>query len=88
MGINCIAADDALPRLIGALRKRTTRPLLCKPNAGRAEHGVYPVPEEQFASVLVQCAESGANLLGGCCGTDPGYMQRLAAAIGAPERKA
>ena len=87
VGINCIAADDALPHLIDILRRRTTRPLLCKPNAGHAVQGVYPVSEKRFAEVLVQCAKRGANLLGGCCGTDPAYLQRLAAAISVLEKK-
>lgn len=88
VGINCIAADDALPNLIGTLRKRTTLPLLCKPNAGRAVQGVYPVAEERLAGVLLRCAERGANLLGGCCGTDPAYIQRLAAEVSALAKNA
>lgn len=83
VGINCIAADEKLPDLIGVLREHTTLPLLCKPNAGRAVQGVYPVSEKRFVDVMLQCAKRGANMLGGCCGTDPAHIQRLATEISA-----
>lgn len=83
VGINCIAADEKLPDLIEALREHTTLPLLCKPNAGRAVQGMYSISEKRFVDVTLQCAKRGANLLGGCCGTDPAYIQRLATEISA-----
>lgn len=77
VGINCIAASDALPGFIARLREHVDIPLLCKPNAGRAVNGTYPVDERKFAQVMKKCAAAGAALLGGCCGTTPAYIQAL-----------
>lgn len=77
VGINCVAADDTLPELIRTLRQAVRVPLLCKPNAGYPVKGKYPVGATQFAAVLTACAENGANLIGGCCGTTPEYIREL-----------
>ena len=77
VGINCMAADDLLPQLITRLRKRVQIPLLCKPNAGHAQQGVYPINARHFAKIMQACAQQGANLLGGCCGTAPEYIRQL-----------
>lgn len=77
VGINCVAADDTLPELIRTLRQAVRVPLLCKPNAGYPVKGKYPVGATLFAAVLTACAENGANLIGGCCGTTPEYVREL-----------
>lgn len=77
VGVNCIAADDTLPASMARLRKCVQLPLLCKPNAGHAVQGVYPVDAPHFARILRSCAQQGATLLGGCCGTTPAYIQQL-----------
>lgn len=77
VGINCVAADDTLPELIRTLRQAVRVPLLCKPNAGYPVKGKYPVGATRFAAVLTACAENGANLIGGCCGTTPEYIREL-----------
>ena len=77
VGINCVAADDTLPELIRMLRQAVRVPLLCKPNAGYPVKGKYPVGATRFAAVLTACAENGANLIGGCCGTTPEYIREL-----------
>ena len=83
LGVNCIPADEALPALVRRMKTWTALPLLVKPNAGRPrnENGsvnTYPINPVQFADVLLDCAEEGAALLGGCCGTTPEYIALLA----------
>ena len=77
VGINCIATDDTLSELITQLHKRVQIPLLCKPNAGRAIQGIYPVNTARFAQIMHTCITQGANLIGGCCGTGPEYIQAI-----------
>lgn len=77
VGVNCIAASDRLPLLIGALSSRTTLPVICKPNAGIPVDGKYPVGSSLFSSIMRDCAGSGARLIGGCCGTTPDYIEAL-----------
>ncbi len=79
VGFNCVAASEDLPALTAKLRRQLTGPILCKPNAGVPavrEDGtvVYPMGKDQFADILTACAEEGAALLGGCCGTTPEYL--------------
>ena len=79
VGFNCVAADMMTPYLVRTLRKYVRGPLVCKPNAGVPVIGASGLPEysmdtEEFASVMKLCRESGATLLGGCCGTSPEYI--------------
>lgn len=82
VGFNCVAADRMTPYLVSKLRRYVRGPLLCKPNAGnpiidaqgQAQYSMLPAA---FAEVMAQCRESGAVLLGGCCGTDPEFIRAL-----------
>ena len=76
-GINCVNAAETLPELIAELKEWISIPLLCKPNAGYPANGKYPVDAVRFAAILLACAERGANLIGGCCGTTPEYIRRV-----------
>ena len=82
VGFNCVGADMMTPYLVTKLRRFVQGPLICKPNAGNPvinAQGVaeYSMTPDQFAAVMADCAANGATLLGGCCGTDPGYIRAL-----------
>ena len=79
VGFNCVAADMMTPFLISKLRRYVKGPLVCKPNAGVPIIGadgipVYPQTPDEFAAIVKQCHENGANILGGCCGTAPEFI--------------
>lgn len=83
VGFNCVAAGDTLPALVSRLRRGVRGPLICKPNAGLPQHTddgrtVYSMTAERFGQIMAQCAENGATLLGGCCGTNPDFIHTLA----------
>ncbi len=82
VGFNCVAADMMTPHLVSKLRRFVRGPLVCKPNAGVPVIGpdgvpVYSLPPAEFAAVMADCQHNGADLLGGCCGTDPDYIAAL-----------
>ncbi len=82
VGFNCVAADMFTPALVSKLRRHVKIPLVCKPNAGIPTIGEdqlphYPMTAEEYASILCDCAAMGASVLGGCCGTDPGFIAAL-----------
>lgn len=82
VGFNCVAADGRTPALVAKLRRNTRLPLICKPNAGNPVINAqgaaeYPMEPGEFASILAQCREMGASLLGGCCGTTPEYIRAM-----------
>lgn len=82
VGFNCVAADSFTPGLVSKLRRFVKGPLVCKPNAGipvigddgLAHYGMAPA---DFAQIVSQCAQCGAAILGGCCGTDPRHIAAL-----------
>ena len=79
VGFNCVPAGELLPGLVSKLRRSVKGPLICKPNAGDpviGEDGLahYPMDPEEFAGILKDCADTGAAILGGCCGTTPEYI--------------
>lgn len=82
VGFNCVAADMMTPYLVSKLRRYVRGPLVCKPNAGVPVIGQSGLPEYSldptgFARILKECAQNGATLLGGCCGTTPAHMEAL-----------
>lgn len=86
VGFNCVGADMMTPYLVSKLRRYTGLPLICKPNAGIPvinQEGVaeYHLSAQEFAAIMKQCADNGALLLGGCCGTDPSFIGAVKQAL-------
>lgn len=82
LGFNCVAADNLTAGLVSKLRRYTHLPILCKPNAGNpviGDDGLahYSMDAEEFGKIMDDCRQMGASLLGGCCGTDPGFIATL-----------
>lgn len=82
VGFNCVGADMMTPYLISKLRRYVKGPLVCKPNAGNPVIGPdniakYPMEPGEFAQIMAQCVQMGATLLGGCCGTDPSFIEAV-----------
>ena len=83
VGFNCVAADMMTAYLVSKLRRFVKIPLICKPNAGNPVIGPdgvarYDLPSRDFGTIMRSCAENGATLLGGCCGTDPAFIREIA----------
>ena len=86
VGFNCVAADNMTAGLVSKLRRSVKGPLLCKPNAGIPVIGEdnlphYPMGPEEFAGIVKDCADMGAILLGGCCGTTPAHIAAVRQAV-------
>lgn len=82
VGFNCVAADNLTPGLVSKLRRFTKGPLVCKPNAGVPVIGQdnlahYPMGPEEFSGIVASCAQNGASILGGCCGTAPEFIAKV-----------
>ena len=82
VGFNCVTADGMTAGLVAKLRQYVSVPLICKPNAGMPvirEDGIdhYDMTPGDFARVVKDCADMGATLLGGCCGTTPPHIAAL-----------
>lgn len=81
-GINCSCGPEQLNALVRNMKAATSVPLLVKPNAGMPQindlgEAVYSMGAEEFAACMQTLLELGANVIGGCCGTDPSFIAAL-----------
>ncbi len=79
IGLNCGLGGEQMLPLLQRIRKVTDKPLLVQPNAGlpvlQDGQTVFPDDAATFAVYARVLAESGAWLLGGCCGTTPEHIR-------------
>ena len=83
IGVNCSLGPREMPPLVEELTKWTTLPVSVKPNAGLPDPGGagYDITAEEFAAAMAALAELGVKFYGGCCGTTPDYIAKLARAL-------
>lgn len=78
LGINCGLGPVQMKAILEEILAVASVPVIVNPNAGlpRSEGGktVYDIDAAEFASVMEEIADMGANLLGGCCGTTPEHI--------------
>jgi methionine synthase I (cobalamin-dependent) len=79
LGSNCQLGSREMVDLIHELRSLTNIPIIAQPNAGSpvVEGGktVYGQSPKEFAEDILRIVEAGANVVGGCCGTTPLFIQ-------------
>ena len=80
VGVNCSLGPKEMVPIIREIRENTRLPVIAKPNAGLPDPvtGAYGVDAAEFAAAMREIAAAGADILGGCCGTDPEYIRALA----------
>ncbi len=82
VGCNCSTGPEKMVEFIAAMKPYATVPLIAKPNAGvpRLEEGktIFDMDAGAFAAFGRKLAAAGANMLGGCCGTTPAHIKKLA----------
>lgn len=91
IGCNCgVGMAEVLPAVV-ALRAHTKLPLWVKPNAGLPEledgRVVYKQPPDEFGQRVPTLIDAGANIIGGCCGSGPEHIKRVAALVESYKRK-
>jgi homocysteine S-methyltransferase len=85
VGVNCTAPRH-VPGLLAAARTATTKPLVAYPNRGDRWDATGRAwrsdPRGAWdAEIVASWTALGAGWLGGCCGTGPHDIERLAAAL-------
>ncbi len=84
-GVNCIGDPEALCNIIADLRRVCDIPIIAKPNAGLPDSSsgvpVYNFPAETMEKYALKLYESGARLIGGCCGTGPEHIAAVKKAL-------
>jgi 5-methyltetrahydrofolate--homocysteine methyltransferase len=41
----------------------------------------YPLTAEEYASFVPALVSAGIDVIGGCCGTDPGFVREIAGKV-------
>jgi 5-methyltetrahydrofolate--homocysteine methyltransferase len=85
MGANCTLNSADTIDLTKELRAATDKPILIQPNAGKpvTREGItfYEQTPAEFAADAKKIHESGADMIGGCCGTTPEFIQEVKAVL-------
>jgi 5-methyltetrahydrofolate--homocysteine methyltransferase len=86
IGANC---GNGIQNMIGIVREIRNSdkqvPILIHANAGaplyKEGRTLFPESPEQMAGYVNELADAGANIIGGCCGTTPEHIRRIAESI-------
>ncbi|MCT4553791.1 MAG: betaine--homocysteine S-methyltransferase [Pelagimonas sp.] len=85
-GANCgVGASDLLRTVLGFSASGTERPIIAKGNAGIPKyhdgHIHYDGTPELMGDYAVMARNSGASIIGGCCGTMPEHLRAMRKAL-------
>lgn len=86
VGANCTLDSNEMAELTGIMRQFTDHPLLVQANAGRPEltpegNVIYAQGVEDYVQYIPKMITAGADVIGGCCGTDAEYIRRMSEII-------
>jgi len=81
LGINCSTEPKQMLKNLKILAKYSNKPLSIEPNAGQPKlikgKLQYMTEPEDFAIYIEDFISSGANIIGGCCGTDQRFIKLI-----------
>jgi len=85
VGLNCSVGPHGILQAVERMATATARPLSAQPNAGmpREVHGrkMYMASPEYFSKYARRLLDCGVRFVGGCCGTTPDHVRRMADAV-------
>jgi len=81
IGANCGQGIEAFLPICVRLRQATDLPIWMKPNAGLPEivddQTVFRTTAKEFVQYIPELIAGGADFIGGCCGTDQGFVEAI-----------
>ena len=79
VGLNCALGASQLRPYLQVLSKESNNFISAHPNAGLPnEFGEYDETPEMMADQIEEFLKDGlVNIIGGCCGTTPGHIQKI-----------
>lgn len=86
VGANCTLDSEEMAGLVKVIRENTALPVIAQANAGKpslSDQGTvsYEQSIEDYVRFVPKMIHNGANIIGGCCGTNPQYIRWMAAKI-------
>ena len=85
LGVNCSLGADKLKEFVPRIVERASVPVIVNPNAGMPcihdGKTCFESSPQEFLENMIEIADAGARVLGGCCGTTPEYIKALTNAL-------
>ncbi len=85
IGVNCGIGPEQTLRAVQYLREITDVPISAQPNSGFPAQvegrTLFLSNPDYFAERGAEIVSAGASIVGGCCGTSPAHIEKLAAAV-------
>ena len=85
IGLNCTVGPKPMLDFVEQMGKLTDKPLCLMPNAGRPQYTdgrmIYMSTPEYFSVYTKRFIDRGVRVLGGCCGTTPEHIGKMANAL-------
>jgi methionine synthase / methylenetetrahydrofolate reductase(NADPH) len=85
IGLNCSVGPRAMLDALEKLKTLTGLPLSVQPNAGLPQHiggrNIYMTSPEYMAEYAKRFIQTGASIVGGCCGTNPDHIRAIRRAV-------
>jgi len=87
IGVNCTVGPHRMLNWLEKSRAFTNTPIAVMPNAGKPRNidgrNIYMTSPEYLGEYAKHFINSGANVIGGCCGTNPEHIKAMRNAINA-----
>jgi len=85
IGLNCSVGPKAMLDALETLRGLTNIPISVQPNAGLPQsisgRNIYMTSPEYMAEYAKRFIQTGAAVIGGCCGTNPTHIRAMRKAV-------
>jgi methionine synthase / methylenetetrahydrofolate reductase(NADPH) len=85
LGLNCSVGPAEILDAVERMARVVDRPLVAQPNAGLprtvGDRKMYMASPEYMARYARRMVEAGVRFVGGCCGTTPEHIRRMAEAL-------
>jgi methionine synthase / methylenetetrahydrofolate reductase(NADPH) len=85
VGLNCSEGPRLMLEALERLRELTPLPLSVQPNAGLPQNiggrNLYMTSPEYMAEYAKRFIQTGASIIGGCCGTNPSHIKAIRRAV-------
>ncbi len=86
LGANCTLDSREMAELVKIIKDNTSLPVIAQANAGQPKITTggqlkYSQTADNYVKYVEKIIENGADIIGGCCGTNPSYIRKMAKLI-------
>ena len=85
IGLNCSVGPKSMLEALETLKTLTPLPISVQPNAGLPQNiggrNIYMTSPEYMAEYAKRFIQTGASIVGGCCGTNPAHIRAIRRAV-------